>query len=623
MTKSQLKDLNAEQKKAVTFGEGPLLILAGAGSGKTRALTYRAAYLIDEEKVNPGRILLVTFTNKAAGEMKERIKKLVKGKFTLPFAGTFHSFCAKVLRIDGKEINIADNFVIYDEEDSLTTIKQAMENLNISTKLNKPKAVKAMISQAKNELISAIEYTQYARGHFQKIAARVYLEYQRLLKLYEALDFDDLLVETVNLLKKRKEILEKYQNKFLYVLVDEYQDTNKAQYELTKMLAKKWRNLCAVGDFSQSIYSWRGADYRNLKKLQTDFPDLTVINLEQNYRSTQSILKAANQVISKNTSHPILKLWTKTGLGEKLKIFEGSDEKEEIDSIINEIKKSKEKYSDIAVLYRTNAQSRVIEEGFMKAGIAYILVGGVRFYSRKEIKDCLAYLRYINNQKDVVSYKRLEKLGKRKLNKFLEWVEKNKADIKNMPTKKILNDILKITEYLERFNKKDEQDLMRLENIKELKSVAEEFKNLKEFLENVALVEKSGVKNKNAVTLMTLHASKGLEFKIVFMIGMEEGLFPHSRSLMDKEELEEERRLCYVGITRAKEKVYFSYARRRLYFGSRSSNAVSRFLGDIDEGLLEMTGIKQLIKNYGDFNSLSDDNNDSDDFDDIIKIDDY
>jgi len=614
MTKSQLKDLNAEQKRAVTFGEGPLLILAGAGSGKTRALTYRAAYLIDEEKVNPGRILLVTFTNKAAGEMKERIKKLVKGKFTLPFAGTFHSFCAKVLRIDGKEINIADNFVIYDEEDSLTTIKQAMENLNISTKLNKPKAVKAMISQAKNELISAIEYTQYARGHFQKIAARVYLEYQRLLRLYEALDFDDLLVETVNLLKKRKEILEKYQNKFLYVLVDEYQDTNKAQYELTKMLAKKWRNLCAVGDFSQSIYSWRGADYRNLKKLQTDFPDLTVINLEQNYRSTQSILKAANQVISKNTSHPILKLWTKTGLGERLKIFEGSDEKEEIDSIINEIKKSKEKYSDIAVLYRTNAQSRVIEEGFMKAGIAYILVGGVRFYSRKEIKDCLAYLRYINNQKDVVSYKRLEKLGKRKLNKFLEWVEKNKADIKNMPTKKILNDILKITEYLERFNKKDEQDLMRLENIKELKSVAEEFKNLKEFLENVALVEKSGVKNKNAVTLMTLHASKGLEFKIVFMIGMEEGLFPHSRSLMDKEELEEERRLCYVGITRAKEKVYFSYARRRLYFGSRSSNAVSRFLGDIDEGLLEMTEVKQLIKNYGDFNSSSDD------FDDIIKI---
>ena len=626
MTDKLLKELNAEQKKAVTFGEGPLLILAGAGSGKTRALTYRAAYLIDEEKISPERILLVTFTNKAAAEMKKRVKKLVGGKFNLPFVGTFHSFCARLLRIEGKEIGIADNFVIYDEEDSLGTIKQAMENLSISTQLYKPRAVKNIISAAKNELISETEYSQYAKGHLQQTASKVYLEYQRLLKLYEALDFDDLLIKAVNLLKKSKKVLSKYQDKFLYVLVDEYQDTNKAQYELTKMLAKKWRNLCAVGDFSQSIYSWRGADYRNLKKLQIDFPDLTIVNLEQNYRSTQSILEAANQIIIKNTSHPILKLWTKTGLGEKLKIFEGEDEKEEIDFIINEIKKSKEKYSEMVVLYRTNAQSRTIEEKFIRAGIAYVLVGGVKFYSRKEVKDCLAYLRHINNPKDVVSYKRIDKLGKRRLNALLEWVEKNKGKLKNMETKEILNNVLEKTSYLDKFNKKDEQDLMRLENIKELKSVAEEFKNLKEFLENVALVEqtdilpekeKVGKKTKNAVTLMTLHASKGLEFKIVFMIGMEEGLFPHSRSLMDKAELEEERRLCYVGITRAKKQVYFSYARRRLYFGSRSSNAVSRFLGDIDENLLEMIGTNRLIKNYDKFM----DNNS--DFDDIIKIDDY
>lgn len=608
MTDKLLKDLNKAQRGAVTFGEGPLLILAGAGSGKTRALTYRAAYLLKEKKVGPDRILLVTFTNKAANEMRKRVKKLIGGKINLAFVGTFHSFCARLLRIEGKEIGIASNFIIYDEADALELIKQAMANLNISSKSYKPKAVKAMISQVKNELIGALEYDQIARGHFQKEVGRVYREYQRLLKQYEALDFDDLLMEAVRLLTKSERVLKKYQNKFMYVLVDEYQDTNKAQYGLTKMLAGKWRNLCVVGDASQSIYSWRGADYRNLSNLEKDFPDLKIINLEQNYRSSQSILEAANQVIVKNTMHPILKLWTKARLGERLKVFEAGDEKQEAEFIVEEIKKKGGKYSDVAVLYRTNAQSRVIEEAFIRAGIPYVLVGGVKFYSRKEIKDCLAYLRHLDNPKDVVSYKRLEKLGKRRLNKFLEWGEKDRDRIKKMTTKEILEKTLKITGYLEKFDKKDEQDLMRLENIKELKSVAEEFRNLREFLENVALVEQTDILpekpktgKKKAVTLMTLHASKGLEFKTVFMIGMEEGLFPHSRSMLDQGELEEERRLCYVGITRAMKRVYFSYSRRRLYFGSYSSNAVSRFLGDINEGLLEMTGEERLIKDCDGF----------------------
>ena len=609
------KDLNQPQLKAVGFGEGPVLILAGAGSGKTRALTYRAAYLIKEKGVSADRILLVTFTNKAAEEMKERVKKLVGDDYELPFAGTFHSFCAKLLRTEGKFLGIPINFTIYDEDDSVEAIKTAMKNLEIDAKQYKPKAIKAMISQAKNELITALEYNQYARGSFQEIAAKVYVEYQRILKLYEALDFDDLLLETVRLLKKEKSVLDIYRDRFLYVLVDEYQDTNKAQYTLTKMLSSKWRNLCAVGDFSQSVYSWRGADFRNLKRLETDFPDLTIINLEQNYRSTQTILKAANQVIAKNKSHPILKLWTKLGLGERLKIFEARDERQEADYIVEQIRQRGD-FQEIAILYRTNAQSRIMEEALIKAGIPYVLVGGVRFYARKEIKDCLAYLRFFQNAKDKVSYERLEKIGKKRLAKFLEFKEKNKD--KKLASLEILDKTLKATKYLEKFDKKDEQDLMRLENIKELRSVAKEFKNIEGFLEKVALVEQtpssprlrgaSSSSNK-AVTLMTLHASKGLEFKTVFMIGMEEGLFPHSRSMMNKDELEEERRLCYVGMTRSKEELWLSYAQRRLYFGKRSSNAVSRFLGDIDEDLLEM-----INSNFSTF---------FEDQDDMILVDDY
>lgn len=603
-----LKELNDKQREAVTFGEGPLLILAGAGSGKTRALTYRAAYLIQEKEVSSDRILLVTFTNKAAEEMKERIKSLA-GEARLPFAGTFHSFCARLLRQYGQLIGIPKGFSIYDEGDSLETVKQALINLDISVKTYKPRAIKASISSAKNELISALEYSQYKKGSFQDVVAKVYIEYQRLLKQYGAVDFDDLLFLAVSLLKKEKEVLNKLRDQFMYVLVDEYQDTNKAQYDLTKMLASRWNNLCAVGDFSQSIYSFRGADFRNLKRLKHDFPNLKIINLEQNYRSSKNILKAANQVIEKVTSHPILKLWTEAESGEKLKIYEANNEKEEASFIVNTIKNSGVSFSDIAILYRTNAQSRVIEEALIKASIPYVLIGGTRFYSRMEVKDCLAYLRFLSNPKDRVSYKRLEKIGKRRLQKFLDWVES--GEYKEMSSRAILDKTLEVTAYLEKYNKDDEEDLARLENIKELSSVATEFGDLTEFLENVALVEQTDLMNKDkSVTLMTLHASKGLEFEVVFMIGMEEGMFPHSRSLVDNHELEEERRLCYVGMTRAMKSLYFSYARRRLYFGSFVSNSVSRFLGDIEEVFLEVSRAGYL-------------GGQGDDYDDIINLDDY
>jgi len=586
MATDWLKDLNQEQKRAVTYGDGPLLILAGAGSGKTRALTYRAAYLIKEKGLDPTRILLVTFTNKAAKEMKERVKKLIGKEFIrLPWMGTFHAFCARILRIDGQAIGINKQFAIYDEDDSLATIKQAMKNLDIDNQAYKPRVIKAAISAAKNELIDQREYSQLIKGNFAQIVGKTYREYQRLLTTYEALDFDDLLMLAVKLLQNSEPAARKYQEKYLQVLIDEYQDTNKAQYQLTKFLTKKWRNLTVVGDFSQSIYSWRGADFRNLNNLKNDFPDIEVVSMEQNYRSTKNILAAANQVIAKNSSHPILKLWAASQDGPKIKTFEGADDKEEVQFIINSL--AQLNYQDTAILYRTNAQSRIIEEALIKAGIPYILVGGVKFYSRMEIKDCLSYLRFLINPKDKVSYKRLEKIGKRQLDKFIrqlaDWAPSGQT------TREILEGVLKETNYLNRFDVKDEEDIARLENIKELMSVAEEYPDLEEFLENAALAEQvDKVKEKTkAVTLMTLHASKGLEFKNVFMVGMEEGLFPHSRSLMDREELEEERRLCYVGMTRAKENLYLSYSRRRLYFGSIANNAVSRFLGDIEESLLE------------------------------------
>lgn len=619
MSSDILASLNPEQLKAVKTTDGPILILAGAGSGKTRVLTAKVVYLIKEKKVDPYHILMVTFTNKAAGEMKKRINTYLPAKdilrtTPLPYAGTFHSLCARILRKHGHVIGLSPDFVIYDENDSKDAIKQAVEKLNLDPKKNHPGGLKALISQSKNELISPLEYLSIARGNYQEQAAQVYLEYQQILRENHALDFDDLIFVTVKMLEKNHEVCRFYQDLFKYVLVDEYQDTNKAQYILTQLFAGRWRNLCVVGDASQSIYAWRGADFRNIINFQKDYPDVKIFHLEQNYRSTQKILDTAFSVISKNTSHPILKLWTEQGEGSRICAYQAYNEQDEAEFILANISKIQENhtklnYSDFAVLYRTNAQSRVIEEAFIARGIPYALVGGVRFYERKEIKDLICYLRLLMNPNDSVSIKRAEKIGKKRLKDFFLY-QKNFSDtnmISTLNSLSILNDVIKTTNYLDLYNTESEEDMNRLENIKELRSVASEFPHLTEFLENVTLLETEQTnkgtlhttlydsgdnESEGQVTLMTLHAAKGLEFHTVFMVGMEEGLFPHSRSLMEPQEMEEERRLCYVGITRAKENLFLSFAARRLYFGQRNTNMVSRFILDIPEHLYTLTVAK-------------------------------
>ena len=959
-----LDELNPVQQQAVQAIEGPCLILAGAGSGKTRALTYRVAYLIREKKISPENILVLTFTNRAAGEMIERIKKLLRTTNyelpTTPIMGTFHSFCARILRKEGGILGLPPGFAIYDESDALDVVKEAMSNLNIPIQKTSPHAVRSIISGAKNELISSLEYPQYARGYFQEIVAKIYIEYQKILEKNYALDFDDLLLTTIKLFQREPSVLTKYQIQFQYILIDEYQDTNPAQYLLSKYLANRHKNICVVGDASQclspgteiatpngtrpietikkgdiviaaagrglthnvqvqdvkisnykgkifiiktktgktlkatpnhitfarlslstnhyyvylmfrrdkgyriglakgsrvtkggkasiglrvrsnqenaekmwilkvcnnraeanyweqwfvvkygipsmvfstggrsmlitqdhinklyqsidtservkklfndylifnnyphhrpigiasriapdrqiihfnlfgdqrpslrspwcghrisintssktlettlhqlgysaragnrntwrietsnwnyekalslaekiasdgggltinhsafivdnkkflftpishlretmeigilekskiitdeivsvstkdyqgkvydldidilhnysangtivhnSIYSFRGADFRNIVNFQKDYPNTKVFNLEQNYRSTQNILDAAHCIISKNKSHPILKLWTEKEGGEKIEIVETGNETEEALFIINHLRGEKMRLhlGGVAVLYRTNAQSRSLEEQFLKSGVPYKLVGGVSFYARKEIRDVLAYLRLMQNPKDSVSVKRAEKIGKGRLAKIMELQTEVSVNMEKYLALELLDLILQKSGYLEYIDDQTEEGKTRVENVKELRSVAEEFSNLTEFLENVALVENGNMSNhkrltindkQGAVTLMTLHSAKGLEFPVVFIIGMEEGLFPHSRSLLDVSQLEEERRLMYVGITRAKQKVFLTYARQRLYFGTRSNNLVSRFLSDIPENLI-------------------------------------
>ena len=611
-----LSDLNPEQQKAVKATEGPVLILAGAGSGKTRVLTYRVAYLIQEKGIPPENILMVTFTNKAAEEMRDRILKLLNYTLnpkphTLPVMGTFHSFCAKLLRREGKVLGLPPGFAIYDEGDALDAIKEAMGNLNIPAQKTSPHYVRATISGAKNELMSATEYPQYARGYFQEQVAKIYLEYQKILDRNHALDFDDLLLKTIRLFQAETAILTRYQIQFQYILIDEYQDTNPAQYLISKYLAKRHQNICVVGDASQSIYSFRGADFRNIVNFEKDYPGVKVFNLEQNYRSTQNILDAATAIISKNKTHPILKLWTKKLGGEKIEVVTVRNEIEEALFIINKIvgegrdsadlqsvailkikesdQAKQSSLADYAVLYRTNAQSRSLEEQFLKSGVPYKLVGGVSFYQRKEIKDVLSYLRLMQNPRDSVSLKRAEKIGKGRLAKVVELYTEVSTQLDKYSTLDLLDLILAKTGYLAYIDDNTEVGKSRVENVKELRSVAEEFPYLTDFLENVALVEATDnprQKNSDAVTLMTLHSAKGLEFPIVFMVGMEEGLFPHSRAMLDVQELEEERRLCYVGITRAKDKLYLTYTRQRLYFGQRTNNLVSRFLADIPESLI-------------------------------------
>lgn len=632
MTDTLLKTLNPAQKEAVLATDGPMIILAGAGSGKTRVLTVKVVYLIEEKHIQPENILMVTFTNKAANEMKERMDALLKhpGK---PLVTTFHALCARILRKDGQHIGFSPSFAIYDSQDQLEVVKEAMKQLGVDPKEYKPQAIHAMISQAKNDMVTAMQYSELAHGHFQEVVALIYRVYDKLLKANNALDFDDLILKTVQLFEKHLPVLTRYQEQFQYILIDEYQDTNKSQYKLTKLLAAKWQNVCVVGDFSQSIYSWRGADFRNLSRFSTDFPKAKTFELSQNYRSTQKILDAASTVISNNTTHPVLKLWTENADGEDVMLYGAKNEQDEAEFILRNIKNRP--YSDIAVLYRTNAQSRTLEEIFLHYGIPYTLVGGTRFYERKEIKDVLAYLRLLSNPKDMVSYKRVEKLGKGRLARFVELqgelIDPNDsregvtevegpADAQRDESERasaggndrqdpsystidLMDMVFQKTGYLDQYDEADEEDRDRLENIKELRSVALAFPDLTQFLENVSLVEqeqlpdKPAEERKNAITLMTLHAAKGLEFPVVFMVGMEEGLFPHSRSLMDKTELEEERRLCYVGMTRAREKLFLTYARKRLFFGQRTSNTVSRFIMELPERILSDHDEKQYDGN--------------------------
>ena len=1000
MSDISIAGLNEQQKQAVIYSNGPLLVLAGAGSGKTKVLTHRVAYFISKGLIKPENALLLTFTNKAASEMKERIVRLLENQPLAsshqPLAATFHSFCVKVLRIDGEYIRVPKNFIIYDEQDQKDTVKEIMERLNISVDQYNPASILNGISEAKNQMLTPAEYLNFVKSDWQEIAAKIYVEYEKTLKDIGALDFDDLLIKTVNLYRQVPEILSKWQQRLTHIFVDEWQDTNKIQYVLTKLLVGDRPDITAVGDASQcllpdteiltpngykkiknlksgnnvvsatgrgltdtfpitkvhsrkhagniiiiktssgrilkltpnhilfsrlqpkngyyhvylmyrkdkgfrigqakslrngrvncksligiatrgnqeaadkmwilktcktradanywesfyafkygvptivfetrgrsmeltqkqinnlyskidtdnraerlmkdldldprfphhrpkgisgyktydrqivhlkffedlrrcnsnpwgihrialnttdrklerkiknagfytregrkntwrteisrisykeaeevatklsreaggidisyeafllkgknklffqpashiqpgmivglckngeiveeeiteiktekysgvvydldidkthnyvangivihnSIYSWRGADYRNINYLIRDYPNIKIINLEQNYRSTQNILDAANLVISKNTGHPILKLWTEKDKGSRIKIYGARNGFDEADFIVNEIETQlkysgkKLSYKDFAVLYRTNAQSRVLEEAFLHAGIPYVLVGGVKFYARREIKDVIAFIRYLVNPRDSVSKKRIEKIGIRRFEK-IETFRNERPDLGNLTTLDILDIVIQKTDYLALFQKESEENLARLENLKELRSVATEFPNVNEFLENVTLVEASqdsnkhitpNLQQKNCVTLMTLHAAKGLEFPIVFIVGMEEGLFPHSRSLMDNSQMEEERRLAYVGITRAKEILFLTYANSRLYFGERISNPPSRFIMDISENLLESVG--EGLGTFG--NDIKDtlDNDIKGTFDDIIE----
>lgn len=601
MTSELLELLNEQQRRAVLHPQGPAIVLAGAGSGKTRVLTTRAAWLIGEQQVPASSILLVTFTNKAAQEIAERMFRITGQE--LPFAGTFHRICAKILRKDGFLIGLPAHFLILDSDDQLDLLKQIYKNNSWSEKEFHPRAVKATISSAKNEMLSSDDYARAAKGKYQEFVARAYKLYQEELARNYAVDFDDLLLKAIELFTLHPEVLEKYQHILSHVLIDEYQDTNKAQYVLSKLLSAPQNNLYVVGDFSQSIYAWRGADYRNMLNLTTDFPNIQEYRLEQNYRSTQTILDAATHVISQNTSHPILQLWTENTDQDPIIVYEADSGEDEARKVVQYIKTKNldNSYADQVVLYRTNAQSRSFEEAFIRAGIPYRIVGGVKFYARKEVKDVLAYLRLFINPNDSVSLERATKLGKRKLEAFFNWKNNTLAElakneitsVENVLPLAALQKILEVTQYTDRYDPKDPDDLSRLENVQELLSVASQFQQIDAFLENIALIQDETMADvtvegkEDVVTLMSLHSAKGLEFPIVYMVGMEEGLFPHSRSILDKEQMEEERRLAYVGITRAKSKLYLTYARRRLVYGSITSAMPSRFLHDIPESLVK------------------------------------
>ncbi|OGB74236.1 hypothetical protein A2V68_00505 [candidate division Kazan bacterium RBG_13_50_9] len=633
--KDLIKDLNPMQQKAVKTISGPVLILAGAGSGKTKALTSRVAYLVSQRKARPEEILAVTFTNKAAEEMRERVKRLLGLRSDRAFIiSTFHSLCVRILRREIESLGKRQNFTILDANEQLTAIRQAMNQLNIDIKKYAPAAILSYISSAKSELVEPGEYAQLAQGYFQKLVAKIYPLYQAVLERNNSLDFDDLLSMTVKLFKKEPKILLRYQRLFKYVLVDEYQDTNTAQYQLVKMLAQKHRNIFVVGDDWQSIYSWRGANYRNILNFNRDYPDAKIIKLEENYRSTQTILDAAGATIEANRNRSDKKLWTKKSGGEKITVKATLNERDEGTYIIQEILRERARdprlsLNDFVVLYRTNAQSRALEESFLKNGIPYRIVGGVRFYERREVRDILAYLKVVANPDDTISLKRIinvppRGIGDKTWQTIYEYgltqlqplgitfkdtplppraqkalLELDRILTKAQAWKKSLSQLFdfltKESGYLKWLDDRTIEGETRIENVKELKSVIEKYDHLEialalmTFLEEVSLIQDTDEYNPEdaAVTLMTLHSAKGLEFEYVFIAGMEENLFPHSRSIFDQEELEEERRLCYVGITRARQKVYLTYAQERLLYGAINLSLPSRFIGDIPEELLE------------------------------------
>jgi DNA helicase-2/ATP-dependent DNA helicase PcrA len=640
-----LAGLNPAQREAVEAIKGPVLILAGPGSGKTRVITHRIAYLIKECGVSPRRIMAVTFTNKAAKEMTERLSKLASTAVKELTMGTFHAICARILRQDGAAIGIDPHFVIYDDDDQISLIKHSLQELNLDPKKTTPSAIQNKISFAKSQVIAPQEYIAQGRSYFEEVVGRVYERYQQLMKQSSALDFDDLLMQTVQLLKTDNKVRSRYQERYLHLLVDEFQDTNMVQYELIKLIGGKHRNICVVGDPDQSIYSWRSADLRNILGFEKDFPEAKIVLLEQNYRSTKTILDVATGIIAANQQRKPKDLWTDNEPGEPATIVETYNEQEEAQFVVSEVDKlvreGKFHAGDFAVMYRTNAQSRALEEAFVRYGLAYKLVAGTRFYERKEVRDIIAYLRYIQNPNDSVSLQRIinvpgRGIGQRTLSELATWAKSlgvsesetlqmlaegklEKPPFNSRITQSLIAFISMMTEFrnksrninlvelfdqvteqsgYQKYLSEDKDGEERWENILELRTVAQAYRDLPPpdglaaFLEGVTLVADvdSLDGSVDAVTLITLHQAKGLEFPVVFIVGMEEGVLPHIRSFDDPAQMEEERRLCYVGVTRAKRKVYLIRAFRRNLMGGSLVNEPSRFLADIPRQLVTTTG---------------------------------
>lgn len=641
-----LKKLNKEQIEAVKTIDGPVLVMAGAGSGKTKVLTTRIAYLI-EEGIPSYNILAITFTNKAAAEMRDRVSNLIGDVSS--FIGTFHSLGVRIIRENHDILGLPNNFTIIDSDDTNTIIKKLLKEMNLDSKQYSPSYVRNRISFIKNQMLTDGELDRLFNTPMDKVVVEVYHRYNNKLKTSASVDFDDLLLLPVNLFKERKDILEYYQDKYRYILIDEYQDTNPVQYKLSVMLSNKYKNIFVVGDMNQSIYAFRQADFRNISNFEKDFKGAKVIKLEHNYRSTNNILSAANEVIKHNTERKDLKLFSDNGDGVKIKYMRAYDEKHEIALVIDEIKhllSEGYKNEDIAILYRTNAQSRAIEDVFLAKGIPYKVFGSYYFYNRKEIKDLISYLRLIYNPHDEISLRRVINTPKRGIGESAIAAIEERAKQQNISMfdaletrkelefKEIIEDLIKrseslsltelIDEVLERSGMKKElesskalEDEIRLENLMEVKSITASFEertgsaNLGDFLEEVSLIAdiSNHTEDGDVVTLMTLHSAKGLEFPVVFLVGMEEGLFPHNMSLMENN-LEEERRLCYVGITRAKERLYLTNAKRRMLYGKENMNIPSRFISEIDEKLIEKIGPKEENKVIDKKQMYTNDNND-------------